>query len=137
MELVEGPTAAESGPDASASRIEQFWSAAERGDLEAAARLVHPDVVMEWPQSGERFTGRDNALAAMAATEEKPQIAGEPRLLGSGDVWVAMVPLRYGEETFHYVGVFQLRDGLVAHATEYFGAPFPAPEARAPYADPR
>ncbi len=34
------------------------------GNLEAAMALVHEDYVMEWPQSGERFRGRDNALGA-------------------------------------------------------------------------
>jgi hypothetical protein len=61
--------------------------------------------------------------------------AGEPRMIGSGDVWVVMVPLRYGDETHHYVGVYELHDGKVAHSTEYFGAPFPAQEFRAKFVD--
>ena len=32
------------------------------GNLEVAMAPVHEDYVMEWPQSGERFRGRDNAL---------------------------------------------------------------------------
>lgn len=31
--------------------IMQLMEAMERGDREAAAQLVHEDVVMEWPQS--------------------------------------------------------------------------------------
>ncbi len=121
--------------DSNRATIMHFLEAAESGDLEAAAAVVHDDVVVEWPQSGERFKGRDNALAAMRATEVKPQPAGEPRMLGAGDVWVLMMPLRYGEELYHYVGVYELDGGKIRHSTEYFGAPFPAPEARAQYAD--
>ena len=99
------------------------------------AALAHDDIVMEWPQSGERFRGKENALAALRAQTVKPEFAGEPRMIGSGDVWVVMVPLRYGEEIHHYVGVYELRDGKVARSTEYFGAPFPAQEFRAAFVD--
>lgn len=114
----------------------RFWELAEQKDWDAASLLVHPDVTMSWPQSGERFTGRDNALAAMRATEEKPEMAGEPRIVGSGDVWVTAVPLRYGDEVYHYVGVFELENGVIRRTTEYFGAPFPPQAARARFADP-
>jgi hypothetical protein len=116
--------------------MERFLAAADAKDLDRMVSLVHPDLVMEWPQSGERFTGRERALAAFLATEEKPEIAGEPRLSGGGDLWVIRMPLRYGDEVFHYVGVFELEDGLIRHSTEYFGAAFPADPARAQYADP-
>jgi ketosteroid isomerase-like protein len=117
------------------SVIGRFLEAAESGDLDSMAALAHDDIVMEWPQSGERFRGKDNALGAMRAQEVKPEFAGEPRMIGSGDVWVVMVPLRYGDEIHHYVGVYELRNGKVAHSTEYFGAPFQAQEFRAQYAD--
>ena len=74
--------------------IERFFAASERGDRAQLVSLMHDDMVMEWPQSGERFRGRDNVLAAMNAVEVKPEFAGTPRLVGSGPVWVLMVPLR-------------------------------------------
>lgn len=94
---------------------------------------------MYWPQSGERFRGRQNAFGAMGAIEEGHTPAGEPRLVGGADVWVVMMPMRFGEEAHEYVGVFELRDGRIAASTEYFAAPFPASPARAPYdeRDPR
>jgi ketosteroid isomerase-like protein len=116
--------------------IERFLGALEHGDPAAAAELAHPDVTMEWPQSGERFRGRANALAAMNATEVKPELAGEPSMIGSGNVWVIRMPVRYGSELFQYAGIFELRDGLICRTTEFFAAPFPADPARAPYAEP-
>lgn len=115
--------------------ILQLWAAAESKDMVRLRALVHDDLVMEWPQSGERFTGADNAIGGMTATEEKPEVAGEPRIVGAGDVWVVMAPLRYGTELHHYVGIFELDAGRVRRTTEYFGAPFPAQEARAQYTD--
>jgi len=115
--------------------IEQFMAAMESGDFDTASTFVHDDVVMEWPQSGERFRGKGNALGAMGATEVKPQPAGEPRLVGSGNVWVAMMPLRYGDEIFQYVGIYELEDGKLRRTTEFWGSPFPAPEARAAFTE--
>jgi ketosteroid isomerase-like protein len=116
--------------------IERFLAALERGDVAGAAELADPDIAMEWPQSGERFRGRANALAAMNATEVKPELAGEPSMIGSGDVWVIRMPVRYGSELFQYAGIFELRGGLICRTTEFFAAPFPANPARAPYAEP-
>ena len=115
--------------------IERFFAASERGDADEVASLVHDEMVMEWPQSGERFTGRANVLAAMAAVEVKPEFAGEPRLIGSGGVWVMMVPLRYGDDILHYVAVLEVEGGRIRRGTGYWGAPFPAQPSRAPFAD--
>jgi ketosteroid isomerase-like protein len=115
--------------------VERFFAASERGDAGEVAALTHDEMVMEWPQSGERFTGRANVLAAMAAVEVKPEFAGQPRLVGSGSVWVLMAPLRYGDEVLEYVAVLELEGGRIRHATGFWGAPFPAQAARAPYAD--
>ena len=115
--------------------VERFFEASERGDVDALGALVDDDMVMEWPQSGERFRGRANVLGAMAAVEIKPQFAGQPRLVGSGPVWVLMVPLRYGEEILQYVAVLELEAGRIRRATGYWGAPFPPQDARARYLD--
>jgi len=72
----------------------------------------------------------------MAAVEVKPQIGGSPRLVGSGPIWVLMVPLRYGEDVFEYVAVLELEGGRIRRGTGYWGASFPAQASRAPFADP-
>lgn len=128
-------------PDAGADQanrdvVERFFAASERGDIDEISRLTDDDMVMAWPQSGEQFSGRANVLAAMGAVEVKPEFAGEPRLIGSGDVWVMMVPLRYGDDILQYVAVLELEGGRIRHATGYWGAPFPAQPSRAPFADP-
>ena len=116
--------------------LEQFFAAIEGGDIDAARSLLHQDLVMEWPQSGERFRGPDNAIAAMAASETKPEPVGEPRIVGGGNTWVLTMPLSYSGEIHHYVGVFEIVDGTIRHSTEYFGVPFPAQAGRSQYAEP-
>jgi len=115
--------------------VERFFTASERGDASALAAMIDDDMVMEWPQSGERFRGRENVLGAMGAVEVKPQFAGSPRLIGSGQTWVLMVPLRYGEDVLQYVAVLELAEGRIRRATGYWGAPFPAQDARAAFLD--
>jgi SnoaL-like domain len=115
--------------------VERFFAASERGDLDALTALTDDGMVMAWPQSGERFSGRDNVLAAMGAVEVKPEFAGTPRLVGSGHIWVLMVPLRYGADVLEYVAVLELAGGRIKHATGYWGAPFPAQASRAPFVD--
>ena len=128
----------EAGADTVQGRevLERFMGAMQTGDVEAIRALVDPDIVMEWPQSGERFRGFENAAAALAATEVAPEIAGEPRIVGAGDVWVVMMPLRYGDEVNQYIGLFELEGGRIQHTTEFFGAPVPAQPGRAAFAEP-
>jgi hypothetical protein len=102
--------------------------------MDTIEALLHDDFVMEWPQSGERFVGRHHAVGAMRSQQAVPEVAGEPRIVGSGDVWVAMMPLRYGSDIAHYVGVLELADGKIRRGTGYFGAPFPAQDYRAAFA---
>jgi len=115
--------------------VERFFAASERGDGAELATMVDDQMVMVWPQSGERFRGRENVLGAMGAVEVKPQFAGSPRLIGSGHVWVLMVPLRYGQDVLDYVAILELENGRIRQATGYWGAPFPAQDARAPFVD--
>ena len=114
----------------------EFLQATQSGDVATMERLAHADFVMFWPQSGERFSGRANAIGAMLAQQDRPEPAGEPRLIGGGDVWVYSMPLRYPDGgLYHYVGVIELADSRVKSGTGYFAAPFPAQEYRAQFAD--
>jgi len=115
--------------------VEAFFAASERGDTAALAAMIDEQMVMEWPQSGERFRGRENVLGAMAAVDVKPQFAGSPKLIGSGPLWVLMVPLRYGEDVLQYVAIVELEGGRIVRATGFWGSPFPAREPRAAFID--
>ncbi len=113
----------------------RFFDAAEHGDMATLRQLVADDVSMTWPQSGERFRGRDNALGALAAQDDAPTPAGEPRIVGGGDLWVVMLPLRYADGLIQYLGVFEMSGGVIAASTEYFASPFPPKPARAVFTE--
>lgn len=117
--------------------VRRFIEAVDARDMATIGGICHDDLVMEWPQSGERFRGKDNAIGAMSAQTVKPVSVGEPRIVGAGDVWAMMMPLRYGDEIWQYVGVFELDGDKIKRLTEYFGAPFPAQEFRRQFLDRR
>ena len=115
--------------------VERFFEAQGRGDLEAVEAMLDDDMLMEWPQSGERFRGKENVLGAMRAQRARPELAGEPRIIGDGDLWVFMVPLRYGEQVQHYVAVVEVSGGRVRRGIGHWAAPFPADPARAAFVE--
>jgi len=122
--------------DTNGEIVMRFMAGTASGDFDSISELAHDDIVMEWPQSGERFSGRANVFGAMRAQQPMPKMAAPPRLVGSGDVWVLMVPLLYGDDVQHYVAVLELEDGRIRRATGHWGAPFPAQDNRAEFADP-
>jgi hypothetical protein len=115
---------------------EGVWKALHAGDWGTAGGALHDDFVQEWPQSGERIVGRDNAIAI---NQNYP--GGLPRMrfrrtLTGGDLAVLEVELTYADGS-RYLGVsiLELRDGKVVKETDYFAQPFKAPEWRAQWVE--
>jgi predicted SnoaL-like aldol condensation-catalyzing enzyme len=115
---------------------EAVWRALAAGDWETASRYLHDDLVQEWPQSGERIVGRDNAIAI---NQNFP--GGLPKMrfrrtLAGGDLAVLEVELTYADGSRYLgVSVIELRDGKAVKETDYFAQPFPAPEWRAQWVE--
>jgi ketosteroid isomerase-like protein len=124
--------------DRNAATVEQLRTAYQSGSLGDLARAVYElsadDVIQEWPQSGERIRGRDNAKAINdnypAMTGSTPRLSLR-RVSGEGAHWVVEGTIDYGDGTpVSYVAVAELRDGRIARITDYFGSPFEAPAWR-------
>jgi hypothetical protein len=102
---------------------------------EGEYRTRHPeDYVMEMPQSGERFRGRDNIRAFQEAFTENsapPQIRIRRVLVRDG-LWVVESVVDYGgERVMQGVAILEFKDGKVWRDRRYFAEPFEAPEWRA------
>jgi hypothetical protein len=115
---------------------EAVWRALEVGDWDAASGYLHEDFVQEWPQSGERIVGRDNAIAV---NQNFP--GGLPRMrfrrtLAGADLAVLELELTYADGSRYLaVSVIELYDGKVMKETDYFAQPFPAPQWRAQWVE--
>ena len=116
--------------------VEAMWKALNAGDWEGVATYMHEDYVQEWPQSGERIVGRDNAIAINRNFPGGLPTMKFRRIVSAGDLAVTEMELTYSDGSRYLgVGVVELRDGKVAKETDYFSQPFPAPEWRAQWVE--
>jgi ketosteroid isomerase-like protein len=122
-----------------------LWQAARESftssEIESLARLLmergDPNVVQEYPQSGETFKGRDRIVemneSYPAATGTQPTFALR-EFRASGDLAVIECSVDYGDgRVVSYVAVIQAADGRIVRMSEYFADPFPAPDWRKPF----
>jgi ketosteroid isomerase-like protein len=136
-------------------RLLAGWAdALARHDWDALAAVVQPDLVLEFPQSGERFVGFANVRAQFenypdlepGSTELEEIVGGTTYALtpsytviavdGTGDRGTAVMRVRYPDQSMWWaVNLYDLRDGLIARSRTYFAPDFDPPDWRAPYRD--
>jgi len=117
------------------ARIQQHWDASESGDADTEHAIYAVDAILDYPQSGERFRGRERIKAQRGGhPAERHFTVG--RILGHGDLWVSECVITYDGAPPRSVSVMEMADGLVTHETQYFADPFDAPTSRAALAEP-
>src|SRR3954466_15057896 len=115
--------------------LAEHWHASERGDSDREHAIYAVDAVLDYPQSGERFRGRDTIRA---------QRGGHPadrhftirRISGAGDLWVSECVITYDGVPSFSVSIMEFTDGSVTHEVQYFGDTFEAAPWRGPPAAP-
>jgi len=116
-----------------AAAIEGAFTAFNERRFADFAAGVTDDVVEIYPQSGERIEGRDRQQAFHGAIPNPPTFTAR-NVRRVGDLGVVEADEHYPDgSVWNDVFIFELRDGLVASMTVYFGQPFPAPEWRRPF----
>src|SRR5829696_8748208 len=96
----------------------------------------HQDYVMEMPQSGERFQGRENMRAFQEAHPTPPSSLQVRRVLIREGLWVVEAVIDYGDgQVFDVVVISELRDGKMWRDRWYFAEPFEAPKWRAQWVE--
>jgi len=121
-------------------------------DWDRLGDFVHDDVVVEYPQSGERFVGLANVRGQFEnypdmgpGSSELREIVGDRAYAltpsytliavdGSGGRGTAVVRARYPDGSLWWaLNVYELRDGRIARSRSFFAPDFEAPDWRAPY----
>jgi hypothetical protein len=98
----------------------------------------HQDYVMEMPQSGERFRGRENMRAFQRARNyhaTPPQSLRLRRVLVKEGLWVVEAVIDYDGRVFDVVVISELKDGKMWRDRWYFAEPFEAPEWRSQWVE--
>jgi hypothetical protein len=104
--------------------MERYWAAAEANDMETMHGLRDERFIVDFPQTGERLSGRD----VVRAFEESHDTGGSfelTGLVGDGDVWTAQGVMRTGERATYVVSINELRNGRVIRTIDYFTGPIP------------
>jgi hypothetical protein len=116
------------------ARLEEHWEASDRGDIETEHAIYAPEGILDYPQSGERFRGRSKIQAQRGGHPAERRFT-VLRIRGGGDLWVSECVITYDGAPTYTVSVMEFSDGLVAHETQFFADPFPAPSSRAALAE--
>ena len=110
--------------------LERHWAASDASDFEVEHEIYREDVVLDYPQSGERIRGRRKIQQSRTVQPNTKRFTVQ-RMIGSGDLWVTEFVLSYDGVPSYVVSIMEFRDGLVAHETQYFADRFDPGPSRA------
>jgi hypothetical protein len=114
--------------------IERHWQASESGDLDAEHDIYAPRALLDYPQSGERFRGRDTIKAQRGGHPADRHFAVR-RILGQDNIWTSECIITYDGVPTYSISIMEMDDGHVVHETQYFADPFAAAPGRAALAE--
>jgi hypothetical protein len=117
------------------ARLEEHWKASEDGDVDTEHAIYAADAILDYPQSGERFRGRQKIQAQRGGHPAERHFTVH-RIRGGGDLWISEVVITYDGAPSYSVSVMEFADDLVTHETQYFADPFQAPAWRAALSEP-
>jgi ketosteroid isomerase-like protein len=100
--------------------VRRYWDRIEARDWDGAGALLADEVEFEWPHSLERFRGRENVVGFNREYPEGWSIE-VLRVLDAGPAVVSEVRVPFRDEAVFYVAsFFEVRDGLIRRAVEYW-----------------
>lgn len=103
----------------------------EATDTEISHEIYHDDAVLEFPQSQERFEGKENFIAWRKIYPASLRFRIR-RLRGRGDFWVAENSISYDGGPWNYAcSILEFRGDRVARETIYIAQGWEAPDWRA------
>ena len=105
-------------------------------DIETRHEVYHPDAVLEFPQSGERFEGVANILPWRAQYPEPVEFRVR-RITGSGELWVGELSASYSGGPWMLGFAIIEFDGMrIRRERIYVAEPWDAPEWRSSWRSP-
>src|ERR1700679_2558855 len=106
-------------PDPRKAAIEEHWRASDGGDSVAEHAIYSADAILDYPQSGERYRGRQ-AIAGQRGAHPANRHFTVLRILGAEDLWVSECVITYDDVPSYSVSIMQFVDDSVVHETQYF-----------------
>lgn len=106
--------------------VTAYWQAANARDWDAFARLIHPDVVYEVPQTRERIHGRrhyvefNRSYPGEWAAELTSLVADEEKA-------VSKIAFHIDGNDCVGISFFEFQDGMVSRVVDYWPEPYEPP----------
>jgi ketosteroid isomerase-like protein len=118
--------------------VHRLWRLFEERRWEEAGEQLHEDLVAEWPNVGHRFRGREHFLAMNRAHPAQNWHIDVRRVVAGGDQVAAEVVVTSDDAVDVCLGFYELRDGRILRATEYWveRTAQPIPQWRAAWTEP-
>jgi ketosteroid isomerase-like protein len=116
--------------------IDRFWETMGTNDFRAVGELLHDDFVLDWPQTHERFRGRESFVAVNAHYPASGLwcFTINRLVVGEGE-GVSDVTVTDGAQVDRAISFFELRDGRIWRLTEYWPEDGDAPAWRTRWAE--
>jgi hypothetical protein len=114
--------------------LDRHWEATVALDIDKAHEIYHDDVIIEFPQSGERILGKHNIYELRAHYPSKLSFK-ILRVRGEGNLWITEKLVTYDGRPANTVTIMEFGDGKVAHETHYFADPFEPHEWRSQWVE--
>jgi ketosteroid isomerase-like protein len=112
--------------------VQRMVELAARGDLDGIAENWHEDIVVEWPQSGERIQGKENAYQVLRNYPEGMPKPTNREIRAGGNLVVSESTAEYPDgSVWYWTNIFEIEDGKVIREVDYFSQAFEAPDWRA------
>lgn len=100
--------------------VEAFWARMQARDWDGLARLLAPDLVIEWPDTRMRIRGRDTYVGFNREYPEGWTIEVLD-IVAQGSTVVSEVRVPHGERgTYYVVSLLRIVNGRVARGREYW-----------------
>lgn len=110
-----------------------MWDRIEARDWAGLRALLAPDLVVDWPASGERIVGRDDFVAFNETYPEGWSIR-VLRILADGDQVACEVEVPHKTlGLFRMMSICTVAGGVVTRSTEYWKAAGEDPPSTSPY----
>lgn len=100
--------------------VRAFWHALAKRDWDGVRAVLAPDVVVDWVETAERFTGPDAVVRVNAEYPEGWSIE-VLRVVAEGSVVVAEVQVPHRDiGVFRVAAFMEVADGLITRSVEYW-----------------
>jgi hypothetical protein len=115
--------------------LERHWTTSAAGNQDAEHEIYNDDIVLEYPQSGERGHGRHKVQALRSHYPVRPSGFVVRRIVGEGDLRVSEYVITYDGRRVNTVSIMEFQAGKLVRETQYFAEPFEPPAWRACLSD--